>query len=234
MVPNHLACRPGLLHPSTHWRCRAFTPASRTHQLQQRRLHSGSQHAAQAVAAQPASSPSLGENLEDGGWNDNYVHLLQLCSLHGGLAQEEETAWAFFLSVFWRSPCKVLNTSTTVWHLPVLNADVAALRAKLQLHNTMNRGKEHFTPRPDQGDHVSMYVCGVTVYDYSHIGASAWKPHVACSTAAPDQVAGPWLPGQAALPGPWHGMACHDDDGSCRMRWGRMPLRAAGCCRSLP
>jgi len=34
----------------------------------------------------------------------------------------------------------------------------------------MKRTKETFTPRPDQGNNVSMYVCGVTVYDYSHIG----------------------------------------------------------------
>lgn len=27
-----------------------------------------------------------------------------------------------------------------------------------------------FTPRPGMGDKVQMYVCGVTVYDYSHIG----------------------------------------------------------------
>jgi cysteinyl-tRNA synthetase len=38
------------------------------------------------------------------------------------------------------------------------------------LYNTMTKTKEVFTPRPDQGNNVSMYVCGVTVYDYSHIG----------------------------------------------------------------
>lgn len=42
----------------------------------------------------------------------------------------------------------------------------------LMLYNTMSRGKEPFTPRPNQGNKVSMYVCGVTVYDYSHIGHS--------------------------------------------------------------
>lgn len=39
---------------------------------------------------------------------------------------------------------------------------------KLHLYNTMSRQKEVFTPR--QSNTVSMYVCGVTVYDYSHIG----------------------------------------------------------------
>ena len=41
---------------------------------------------------------------------------------------------------------------------------------ELQLHNTMTRQKEVFRPRPGQDNRVSMYVCGVTVYDYSHIG----------------------------------------------------------------
>lgn len=40
----------------------------------------------------------------------------------------------------------------------------------LQLYNTMSRQKQLFAPREDQGNRVSMYVCGVTVYDYSHIG----------------------------------------------------------------
>lgn len=42
----------------------------------------------------------------------------------------------------------------------------------LVLYNTLSRTKEPFTPRADQGNAVSMYVCGVTVYDLSHIGAS--------------------------------------------------------------
>ncbi|PRW59911.1 cysteine--tRNA cytoplasmic isoform X1 [Chlorella sorokiniana] len=41
---------------------------------------------------------------------------------------------------------------------------------ELQLHNTLSRQKEVFRPRPGQDNRVSMYVCGVTVYDYSHIG----------------------------------------------------------------
>ncbi len=47
---------------------------------------------------------------------------------------------------------------------------IEQLRSKLQLHNSMTRKKEQFTPRPDMGNKVQMYVCGVTVYDYSHIG----------------------------------------------------------------
>ena len=40
-----------------------------------------------------------------------------------------------------------------------------------QLYNTLTRRKEVFRPRPGQGSAVSMYVCGVTVYSMSHIGA---------------------------------------------------------------
>lgn len=39
---------------------------------------------------------------------------------------------------------------------------------RLLLHNSMSKKKELFTPLHD--NKVSMYVCGVTVYDYSHIG----------------------------------------------------------------
>ena len=38
----------------------------------------------------------------------------------------------------------------------------------LRLYNTLSGGKEEFVPlRPG---HVGMYVCGVTVYDYCHVG----------------------------------------------------------------
>ncbi|KAL0039765.1 hypothetical protein WJX77_007362 [Trebouxia sp. C0004] len=42
--------------------------------------------------------------------------------------------------------------------------------SELQLYNTMGRRKQVFTPRQDQGQNISMYVCGVTVYDWAHIG----------------------------------------------------------------
>jgi hypothetical protein len=48
--------------------------------------------------------------------------------------------------------------------------DVESLRSQLQLYNTMARAKQGLRPRPDMGDRLQMYVCGVTVYDYSHIG----------------------------------------------------------------
>lgn len=38
----------------------------------------------------------------------------------------------------------------------------------MQLYNTLNRKKENFSPR-EQGK-IGMYVCGITAYDYCHIG----------------------------------------------------------------
>jgi cysteinyl-tRNA synthetase len=38
----------------------------------------------------------------------------------------------------------------------------------LRIYNTRSRRKEPFEPREDQ--HVRMYVCGPTTYDYSHLG----------------------------------------------------------------
>lgn len=40
----------------------------------------------------------------------------------------------------------------------------------LKVYNTLSRRKEEFIPLDPQGKKVKMYVCGVTVYDYSHIG----------------------------------------------------------------
>ena len=38
----------------------------------------------------------------------------------------------------------------------------------MQLYNTLTRKKEEFVPvRPGK---VNMYVCGITAYDYCHIG----------------------------------------------------------------
>ncbi len=38
----------------------------------------------------------------------------------------------------------------------------------MQIYSTLSRKKEHFTPI--EPNHVRMYVCGVTVYDYCHLG----------------------------------------------------------------
>ena len=38
----------------------------------------------------------------------------------------------------------------------------------LKIHNSLSRQKEQFTPI-DPG-RVRMYVCGMTVYDYCHLG----------------------------------------------------------------
>lgn len=47
---------------------------------------------------------------------------------------------------------------------------VREMRERLQLYNTMARSKETFKARPEHPERVQMHVCGVTVYDYSHIG----------------------------------------------------------------
>lgn len=44
----------------------------------------------------------------------------------------------------------------------------SAVSTGIQLHNTLSRRKEELTPR--QAGKVSLYVCGVTPYDSSHIG----------------------------------------------------------------
>jgi len=40
--------------------------------------------------------------------------------------------------------------------------------SKLKLSNTLTRKKEEFVPIDK--DHIKMYVCGPTVYDYPHVG----------------------------------------------------------------
>ncbi|KAK9837818.1 hypothetical protein WJX74_005695 [Apatococcus lobatus] len=41
---------------------------------------------------------------------------------------------------------------------------------QLRLHNTMTKRLEEVTARPGTDNTIAMYVCGPTVYDYSHIG----------------------------------------------------------------
>lgn len=43
---------------------------------------------------------------------------------------------------------------------------------ELWLFNTMSGKKTKFERRLGQGNKVNMYCCGVTVYDYSHVGES--------------------------------------------------------------
>ena len=42
------------------------------------------------------------------------------------------------------------------------------MQVMLRIHNTLTRTKEEF--RPIEPGHVRMYVCGMTVYDYCHLG----------------------------------------------------------------
>ena len=45
---------------------------------------------------------------------------------------------------------------------------VRIITSKLFIHNTLSRKKEEFIPV--DSNHVRMYTCGPTVYNYAHIG----------------------------------------------------------------
>ena len=45
------------------------------------------------------------------------------------------------------------------------------------MYNTMSGKKERLRPREGQGNKLSMYCCGVTVYDLSHIGDNSIPAH---------------------------------------------------------
>lgn len=77
----------------------------------------------------------------------------------------------------------------------------AELRPSLQLYNTMSRKKEPFTTRADTPNTVQMYVCGVTVYDYSHIGTRLGGPrHASCARAPGQRSRTLQHPGRARAP----------------------------------
>ena len=79
--------------------------------------------------------------------------------------------------------------------------------ACLWLHNTMTRRKERFRPRPDHGKRVTVYCCGVTVYDHSHVGvgpplrglARLACPYRACTNCVTDGELGCRLAGHARV-----------------------------------
>ena len=54
--------------------------------------------------------------------------------------------------------------------------------AKLRIHNTLEKKKEDFIPADP--NHVRMYTCGPTVYNYAHIGNArpAVISDLACSS----------------------------------------------------
>lgn len=62
----------------------------------------------------------------------------------------------------WQCNCQTATAE------PVLAPASAPPYGNLKLHNTMTRQKEVFRPRVE--GKVGMYVCGVTAYDFSHIG----------------------------------------------------------------
>jgi hypothetical protein len=82
-------------------------------------------------------------------------------------------------------------------------ASLEELRGALQLYNTMARTKQGLRPREGMGDKLQMYVCGVTVYDYSHIGEPRRRRRRRAPVArglGPRQW-GAWVVGMPATPG---------------------------------
>lgn len=65
------------------------------------------------------------------------------------------------------SSSRYLSGSNTCSNAAVKTRDTS-VSATLKLYNTMTKKKEEFTCL--EKNKVTMYVCGVTVYDYSHIG----------------------------------------------------------------
>ncbi len=53
---------------------------------------------------------------------------------------------------------------------PAVLLTLSEMRERMQLYNTLARGKQPFRTRASRPEEVQMYVCGVTVYDFSHIG----------------------------------------------------------------
>lgn len=54
--------------------------------------------------------------------------------------------------------------------MSVTTCRVATTSGLFKLYNSMTKKKEEFVPLNQDEKRVTMYVCGVTVYDYSHIG----------------------------------------------------------------
>ena len=70
-----------------------------------------------------------------------------------------------------RTPCRASATRSQSYELP--NAQTPSERTgDLFLYNTMSRKKERVHAHIEGEKKLSMYCCGVTVYDLSHIGST--------------------------------------------------------------
>lgn len=65
-------------------------------------------------------------------------------------------------------PVRSIRTAAPLAESPA--SETKPKEKELYLYNTMTRTRQLFMPRQGVGNKVSMYVCGVTVYDMSHIG----------------------------------------------------------------
>ncbi len=67
---------------------------------------------------------------------------------------------------------KIVLTATIVFNRNrFIISKSNSISGKMQLYNTLSRRKEEFMPA--DGKNVSMYVCGITPYDTTHIGHAA-------------------------------------------------------------
>lgn len=85
------------------------------------------------------------------------------CAMRSCLLQVHSTAAPLQRSIAARA-------METIADVEVAYSSSDKLRHEFYLYNTMSGRKEKFQARPGQGNKVNMYCCGVTVYDYSHIG----------------------------------------------------------------
>ena len=86
--------------------------------------------------------------------------------------------YAYDLVQGWRS-CTINSAHAVTTESDTAREQASAQTAsklrerELNLYNTMSGRKERVQPQHGQGNKISMYCCGVTVYDLSHIGDSA-------------------------------------------------------------
>ncbi|KAK9858430.1 hypothetical protein WJX84_002377 [Apatococcus fuscideae] len=90
------------------------------------------------------------------------------------LYQKPENS-ATFMATWDRQHCRaaqstVCRASTIVEQSTLADGLPQASQKRLRLHNTMTKQLESVTAQAGTDNTISMYVCGPTVYDFSHIG----------------------------------------------------------------
>lgn len=100
------------------------------------------------------------------GWH--FLAPRQLCTLPTSTSAvdmiNDSSGRVSLIILFRQSQAKSVATQAPATHKAAKTESNPLL--ELQLYNTMGRRKQIFRPRQDQGQNISMYVCGVTVYDW--------------------------------------------------------------------